>query len=167
MSTNSLTISTNSGVDGLSAIRGSRTISVTTSFGRSRWRWSVQLVDALSHDQAVTTVPLDRLDEATTAALAARLRAEDTIDPKLAARLWSETEGNPLFVIEALRAGVSSDGSQAVLTPTIRAVLGARLGQLTDGARRLAEMAAVIGRSFSVDLMVGSLRVLLWRSLQI
>jgi len=108
------------------------------------------------HDQAVTTVPLDRLDEATTATLAARLRAEDTIDPKLAERLWSETEGNPLFVIEALRAGISSDGSQAVLTPTMRAVLRARLGQLTDGARRLAEVAAVIGRPFSVALMVAA-----------
>lgn len=116
----------------------------------------VGLVDALGHDQAVTTVPLDRLDEATTATLAARLRAEDTIDPKLAARLWRETEGNPLFVIEALRAGISSDGSQAVLTPTMRAVLRARLGQLTDDARRLAEVAAVIGRPFSVGLMVSA-----------
>ena len=116
----------------------------------------VGLIDALGHDQAVTTVPLDRLDEATTATLAARLRAEDTIDPKLAARLWSETEGNPLFVIEALRAGISSDGSQAVLTPTMRAVLSARLGQLTDGARRLAEAAAVIGRAFSVGLMASA-----------
>jgi DNA-binding SARP family transcriptional activator/predicted ATPase len=114
----------------------------------------VGLVDALGHDQAVTTVPLDRLDEATTAALAACMRSEDEIDPKLAARLWRETEGNPLFVIEAVRAGISSDGSQAVLTPTMRAVLRARLGQLTDGARRLAEVAAVIGRAFSVDLMV-------------
>lgn len=114
----------------------------------------VGLVDALGHDQAVTTVSIDRLDEATTATLAARLRAEDTMDPKLAARLWSETEGNPLFVIEAVRAAISSDGSQAVLTPTMRAVLSARLGQLTDGARRLAEVAAVIGRPFSVGLMV-------------
>ncbi|CAI10049.1 AfsR/SARP family transcriptional regulator [Aromatoleum aromaticum] len=72
----------------------------------------VGLVDALGHDQAVTTVPLDRLDEATTATLAARL--------------WRETEGNPLFVIEAVRAGISSDGSEAVLTPTMRAVLLAR-----------------------------------------
>ncbi|MBI4525912.1 MAG: AAA family ATPase, partial [Deltaproteobacteria bacterium] len=83
----------------------------------------VGLIDALGHDHAVTTVPLDRLDEAATATLAARLRGEDTIDPKLAARLWSETEGNPLFIIEALRAGIPSDGSQAVLTPTMRAVL--------------------------------------------
>jgi tetratricopeptide (TPR) repeat protein len=107
----------------------------------------------LGRDQAVTTVSLGRLDEATTARLAAQLRAGDTISPELAARLWCETEGNPLFVIEALRAGISSDGSEAVLTPTMRAVLRARLGQLTDGARRLAEMAAVIGRPFSVGLM--------------
>lgn len=113
----------------------------------------VGLVDALGHDRAVTVVPLERLDEATTAELAVRLRAEDTIDAKLAAWLWRETEGNPLFVVEALRAGISPDGTRAVLTPTMRAVLRARLDQLTDGARRLAEVAAVIGRPFSVGLM--------------
>jgi DNA-binding SARP family transcriptional activator len=111
------------------------------------------LVDALAHDQAVTTVALDRLDEASTAMLAARLRSVASIDSELAARLWSETEGNPLFVIEAIRAGIASDGTQAVLTPTLRAVLGARLAQLPDGARRLADVAAVIGRPFSVGLM--------------
>jgi DNA-binding SARP family transcriptional activator len=116
----------------------------------------VGLVDALGHDQAVTTVPLDRLDEAATATLAARLRNAEEIDPKLGARLWVETEGNPLFVIEVLRAGVSGEGSRAALTPTMRAVLGARLGQLPDGARRLAEVAAVIGRSFSVGLLVSA-----------
>jgi DNA-binding SARP family transcriptional activator len=116
----------------------------------------VGLVNALGHDQAVTSVPLDPLDEATTATLATRLRNAEGIDPELAARLWAETEGNPLFVIEVLRAGVSAAGSQAALTPTMRAVLGARLGQLPDGARRLAEVAAVIGRLFSVDLLVSA-----------
>jgi DNA-binding SARP family transcriptional activator/tetratricopeptide (TPR) repeat protein len=116
----------------------------------------VGVVDALRHDRAVTTVALDRLDEATTAALAARLGAVDSVDPGLAVRLWSETEGNPLFVIEALRAGMSSAGSQGVLTPTMRAVLRARLRQLPDDARRLAEAAAVFGRPFSVDLMVSA-----------
>jgi DNA-binding SARP family transcriptional activator len=142
-------------------VRSGRTAPILI-VGTARWEEIppqhplVGVVDALGHDQAVTTAPLDRLDEDATATLAARLRAEDTIDPKLAARLWSETEGNPLFVIEALRAGISSDGSQAVLTPTMRAVLRARLGQLTDGARRLAEVAAVVGRSFSVGLMVSA-----------
>ncbi|WP_018991405.1 ATP-binding protein [Aromatoleum toluclasticum] len=130
--------------------------------GTARWEEVAQhhplvgLVDALGHDGAVTTVALERLDEATTATLAARLRAENTIDPKLAARLWRETEGNPLFVIEALRAGISADTAQAVLTPTMRAVLRARLGQLSDGARRLAEVAAVIGRPFPVGLIAAA-----------
>jgi DNA-binding SARP family transcriptional activator/tetratricopeptide (TPR) repeat protein len=116
----------------------------------------VGLIDALGHDHAVTSVPLDRLDEAATATLAARLRKTEEIDAELAARLWAETEGNPLFVIEVLRAGVSLEASQAALTPTMRAVLGARLGQLPDSARRLAEVAAVIGRSFSVGLLVSA-----------
>jgi DNA-binding SARP family transcriptional activator len=116
----------------------------------------VRLIAALGHDKAVTTVPLGRLDEATTAKLAARLRNADTIDPGLAARLWVETEGNPLFVIEVLRTGVSPEGAQAALTPTMRAVLGARLGQLPDGARRLAEVAAVVGRPFPVGLLVSA-----------
>ena len=116
----------------------------------------VEVVDGLGRDHAVTTVPLDRFDEATTATLAARLRNREGIDPEGAARLWAETEGNPLFVIEVFRAGVSPEGRQAALTPTMRAVLGARLGQLPDGARRLAEVAAVIGRSFSVGLLVSA-----------
>ncbi|MFQ5528469.1 MAG: AAA family ATPase, partial [Thermoanaerobaculia bacterium] len=119
----------------------------------------VGLVEALERDRAVTTVALDRLDQATTASFAARLRAEETLDPDLAARLWSETEGNPLFVIEALRAGISADAGQAALTPTIRAVLGARFGQLTDDARRLTEVAAVIGRPFSVGLIAAATKV--------
>ncbi len=117
----------------------------------------VGLVDALARDDSVTTVPLDRLDEKTTTILAARLLSETTLDTELAARLWSETEGNPLFVIEAVRAGISADVNQAVLTPTMRTVLGARLGQLSDGARRLAEVAAVIGRPFSVRLAAAAI----------
>jgi DNA-binding SARP family transcriptional activator len=116
----------------------------------------VRLIDALGRDMAVTTVPLDRLDEATTETLAGRLGAKNSIDQELKARLWKETEGNPLFVIEALRAGISADSSLEMLTPTMRAVLGARIGQLPEGARRLAEVAAIIGRSFSVDLLVSA-----------
>lgn len=119
----------------------------------------VRLIEALDRDQTVTSMPLDRLDETATATLAAQLRDEETLDPALAARLWSETEGNPLFVIEAVRAGISADESQTMLTPTMRAVLGARLEQLPEAARRVTEVAAVIGRPFSLDLMTGALGV--------
>ncbi len=113
-------------------------------------------VDALMRDQAVTTVPLERFDETTTTKLAARMRGAESVDKKLAARIWNETEGNPLFIVEALRSGISADGGEAVLTPTMRAVLRARLDQVSDGARRIAEVAAVIGRPFSIKLVAAA-----------
>lgn len=111
------------------------------------------VVDALQHDQAVTIVPLDPLDDISTAALAAELRGEDTLDAVLAERLWNETEGNPLFVVETIRAGLSADGERSALTPTMRAVLRARLGQMSAQAQKLAELAAVFGRPFSLTAM--------------
>jgi tetratricopeptide (TPR) repeat protein len=99
-------------------------------------------------------LPLDRLDQSATATLAARLRPEDELDLELVTRIWRETEGNPLFVIETLRVGIAAAAGQSVLTPTIRAVLRARLDQLPDGARQLAEVAAVYGRPFPASLLV-------------
>lgn len=116
------------------------------------------LVDALQRDQAVTVVALDPLDRASTAALAAELQGEDEIDVGLAERLWSETEGNPLFIIETIQAGFSPGGTPEFLTPTMRSVLRARLDQLTNGARDLAEAAAIFGRSFSARAMVAAMR---------
>ncbi|TCD14602.1 transcriptional regulator [Oricola cellulosilytica] len=117
------------------------------------------LVDALERDQAVTVITIDALDQASTAALAAELQSVEEIDPGLADRLWSETEGNPLFVVETIQAGISSAGAQGVLTPTMRSVLRARLGQLTNGAQNLAEVAAIFGRSFSAHAIVTAMGV--------
>jgi DNA-binding SARP family transcriptional activator len=114
------------------------------------------LASALGREQLVTTIPLGRLDQAATEALAGKLRSVKQSDAELAARLWKETEGNPLFVIEIIRAGVPSEGGTAVLTPTMRSVLQARLEQLTDGARRLVDVAAVVGRRFSIRLLAAA-----------
>ncbi|NNE13151.1 MAG: AAA family ATPase, partial [Ilumatobacter sp.] len=113
------------------------------------------LLDALAREQAVTRVPLEPLDEPATATLASQLGAIDAADPAFAARLWAETEGNPLFVVEAIRAGLPDRGP-GLLTPTMRAVLSSRLDQLSEEARELAEVAAVIGRAFSVELMAAT-----------
>ncbi len=97
-----------------------------------------------------TEIPLSRLDRAETAALARRL------DPGLtgtdADRLHAETDGNPLFVVEALRAGWDS-GEPRVLTPRVKAVLEARVLALSSGARELIGVAAAAGSSVSVDVL--------------
>jgi hypothetical protein len=92
-----------------------------------------------------------RLDRAETATLARRLGQE--LDPADAERLHAETDGNPLFVVEALRAGWRG-GDPQVLTPMVQAVLEARLRQLTSGARELIGLAATAGSSISVDVLI-------------
>jgi DNA-binding SARP family transcriptional activator len=94
-----------------------------------------------------TELPLDRLNRAETAVLAGRLGHR--LEGADAERLHAETEGSPLFVVEALRAGWDGD----VLTARVQAVLEARLLQLTPGARELAGVAAAAGSSVSVDVL--------------
>ncbi len=97
-----------------------------------------------------TELPLRRLDRAETAALAHRLGPG--LDGADADRLHTETDGNPLFVVEALRAGWDR-GAPRVLTPRVQAVLEARLLALTAGARELIGVAAAAGSSVSVDVL--------------
>ena len=59
--------------------------------------------------------------------------------------LYRRTEGNPLFVLEGLRAGTSGERVQAVIE--------SRLARLSEPARNLAGLAATVGREFSVDVV--------------
>ena len=94
-----------------------------------------------------TEIELGRLDRAETDALARELGGA----PRDAQRLYAETEGNPLFVVEALRLGPGAPVSKRVQT-----VLEARLAQLSAPARALAEVAATIGREFRVEVLAAA-----------
>jgi len=61
------------------------------------------LLLALRRDEQVTELPLGPLDATETAALAAAI-AGQTLTPTQSAELYQETEGNPLFVVETVRA---------------------------------------------------------------
>jgi DNA-binding SARP family transcriptional activator len=60
--------------------------------------------------------------------------------------LHTQTRGFPLFVIEAVRGG----GLHSV---RVEAVLGDRLGKLSPDAAALAQLAAAVGRDFSLELL--------------
>ncbi|SHL21079.1 transcriptional activator domain-containing protein [Pseudonocardia thermophila] len=98
-----------------------------------------------------TQIDLDRLDRAETAVLAERLGAR--LSPADAGRLHEETEGNPLFVVEALRGGWTPGRP---LSPRVQAVIEARLAQLGPQARQLAGLAAAVGREFSTDVLAAA-----------
>jgi hypothetical protein len=106
----------------------------------------------------VTELALQPLDAAETAKLAAHVASRE-LDVDAAMRLYRETEGNPLFVVETMRAGFDSSDSEltphtAHLPPKVQAVIAGRLARLSAPACELAELAAAIGRAFTLDLLI-------------
>lgn len=97
----------------------------------------------------LSEIALNRLDEGDTGRLAAQALGR-ALDPDGSERLFRETEGNPLFVMELVRAGTPDF---ADLTPRLQAVIERRLSLLSPQARNLAGLAATIGRAFGFDVL--------------
>src|SRR5262249_11487223 len=113
------------------------------------------LLTAVRALDRASEVELGRLGRDDTATLSERLThsvlAAADID-----RLFAGTEGNPLFVMEALRAGWTKGGFERRLGPEVQAVIEGRLELLSPQARDVAGVAAVIGREFTAELLARS-----------
>jgi DNA-binding SARP family transcriptional activator len=120
---------------------------------------------ALRHDRQLTELELSSLDQAETVSLATHVAGQE-LDPILATHLYQETEGNPLFVVETVHAGLFERGLPeqrrdndttippvTELPPTIYAVIAARLRQLSAPTRELVSLAATIGRAFTFEVL--------------
>lgn len=111
------------------------------------------LLIALRASERLTEIELGRLSRHETNALAEQF-VGGPLEGSESDRLFAETEGNPLFVVEALRAaGTQSDGKRGRLSPKVQAVIESRLAQLTQPARDLVGIAATIGREFTIDVL--------------
>ena len=92
----------------------------------------------------VAEVPLAPLDAQETAELA-RMESAKPLDSGNLGDIFQATRGNPLFVLESVRAGLQST--------RVHAVIAARLAQLTPNSYDLAGLAGVVGRPFSFELL--------------
>ncbi|HNS03170.1 MAG TPA: AAA family ATPase [Anaerolineae bacterium] len=103
-----------------------------------------------------TEITLERLAAEEVAELATQAGLPD-LPADLAARLFQETEGLPLFVVEylaGLRSGrLPGSGDPWQVPAGVRQALEQRLAQVDEIGRQLLTAAAVIGRSFPVDLL--------------
>ncbi len=110
----------------------------------------------LQRSGMITEIGLGRLDQGATLSLASNLSGHH-LDDQAAERLFQETEGNPLFVVEAVRSGFLGEEDSALgttkLPPKVQAVIETRLGALSPGSREIASIAAVVGREFGFDLL--------------
>ena len=121
------------------------------------------LIHQLRHDEQVTEIGLSPLTKRESADLAQSL-ADRELSSSLIECLYSETEGNPLFIVETVRAGLPDEvhrgptgGFVCVPRPLpsrMQDALTARVDQLSPMARGLAELAATIGREFTFDVLL-------------
>ncbi len=113
----------------------------------------------------LTEITLGPLDAQETALLAAQV-ADHELNAETAQCIYRETEGNPLFVVEMVRAkpddwcaepGDAVNDACIAHRPTlptkVQAVIQARLAQLSAPARELVNLAAVIGRFFTFAVL--------------
>src|SRR5262249_58582249 len=97
----------------------------------------------------LTEIGLGRLGREDTALLAERITGAP-LDAAGLERLYGDSEGNPLFVIEALQPDAPA------AAPKVQAVIAGRLERLSRPAAELAGVAAAIGREFTADLLAAA-----------
>ncbi|MCP4516162.1 MAG: AAA family ATPase, partial [Delftia sp.] len=123
----------------------------------------------LNREQLATRLKLPRLDRAQTKELLAILFAEE-ITPEFLAGIYHETEGNPFFIEEVCKALVESgklyyqDGrwdrppsiEELGIPQGVRVASQARVRKLPADAQETLRLAAILGREFDFDILVGA-----------
>ncbi len=126
-------------------------------------RERIRLIKALERNELLSHIPLARLTLAETEELSRHLLSKEPSDPIFLPRLFKETEGNPFFIIETVRAmqeigrsSTPSDGGHTLtagLPLSIQRVIEARLDRLCPESQELLATAAAIGHAFPFSLL--------------
>ncbi len=131
---------------------------------------------AMERTRLACRLELGRLDQAETAELVRRALAMEQTAPRFSARLHVETEGNPFFLLETLRALVqegllyrdgtglwstpwddsTSDYKELPLPAGVAQSIAHRLERLPSAQRHLLQLAAVIGREVGFALWLAA-----------
>ena len=128
--------------------------------GSEGWRFRTHVLTEFSH--RATELALEPLSPTEAAELLGRL-LPGAFDDETREEIVERAEGNPLYLEELLRALVEGGGLEQrhrtwttalkpslILPPALENLLVARIDRLPSGPRRLAQVAAVIGREFPV-----------------
>jgi DNA-binding SARP family transcriptional activator/predicted ATPase len=124
----------------------------------------------LERDGIARRLVLSRLSAAAVAALISQLSGEDESAAPLADRLYRETEGNPFYLIETIkalfeegairveggvwRADYAALGQGPLPLPIgVSETIAARVGRLSEEAQDAVRVAAVAGREFDFTLL--------------
>jgi DNA-binding SARP family transcriptional activator len=112
--------------------------------------------DALLATPEALHLPLQPLDLARVAELVDSLGIASLRGADLAPALWRHTGGNPLYLLETLKAWLAQGSAELPArlpaASGVNALIGQRISQLSLPAVRLARCAAVAAPDFSIEL---------------
>jgi DNA-binding SARP family transcriptional activator/predicted ATPase len=130
-------------------------------------KWLEQLADR----RAVSTLSLNRLSPGDLGRILGRMSSRTFGGlPSLTSFLYRQSEGNPFYAVEYLRwlieagtveidsrrriSGLKGEALQENVLPSgVRTLIQARFGGLSEEAREVMELAAIIGRDFDPALL--------------
>lgn len=108
-------------------------------------------VELASADRATVVSPA-RLSTSEVAGLLESVGASSS--PDLERRVYLESEGLPLYVVECLAGLVAeTDGTVGFRAPQTRGLLDGRLAGIGETSRQVLDAAATIGRAFDLDTL--------------
>jgi DNA-binding SARP family transcriptional activator len=135
-----------------------RSEELTSGSALELWMKDLRSIDRLDE------VELGPLNAAETKVLAEN-EAGRALELDVVTRLFAETEGHPLFVVESVRMAGDTDPSvvqrfpeweEIRQSPTIQAVIARRLALLSPAGRDLVGLAATIGHSFAYPVLANA-----------
>jgi DNA-binding SARP family transcriptional activator len=109
------------------------------------------LLHGLRRNDLISEIELGPLSENETYALVKNITKRQHTSEQIK-KLFQETKGNPLFIIETARLEPNLE-THGTIPPKIQSVIEARISQISPLARRMLEVAAVIGQGFSPLLL--------------
>ena len=117
-------------------------------------------IDELAREQLFMQLSLGPLSQADTITLVralARASSSEAAVARLGAQAWATSGGNPFVAVETVRARAEgaalAPGAALALPQRVREIVTRRFERLSERARSLVAVAAVIGREFDFPLL--------------
>ncbi len=131
--------------------------------------WHIREIAARTYEHHHTDIRLNALSLTESTQLVGNLLSSDALPQELRARILERAEGNPFYVEEIVRSLIDDkiiaydeaagqwhamrEMDERTLPDTLYGVLMARVDRLPVGAKRVLQLASVIGRIFSYPML--------------
>ncbi len=138
----------------------------------------VEAMQRMDRENLIETMELPRLSSKSTAMLLASLLEESDLGEEFAHRVYQETEGNPLFILELVELMVEDailgrdnggwkvvrDLAETDIPSRVQDVISRRLDLLEGDLREVLDIGSVNGEEFTLELLAS---VLDWDRMQV